>query len=301
MFRSSYLLVLAFLAINIFFLGSCIKDLAFDLESEKPKMVINCIFYPREKFKVRLTTSRNILDPNGQINRVSGATVVIRNADGEVLEFLSEVASSGLYTSDKLLAFPGQEYRLEVSHPDFEDKYYAKSSVPVIKETSTIDTSIIDLEGSKAMKVNVLIDDNDKRNEIYIFEVEIKDKAKLVPLLGMENDFLIYGDENQPKRLFLGDVSFNGGQRSVNFLTFEGFNDGSQSGKSEIRMLNASYELSEYYRSLEEYDVTKKALNPNAIPAVKIFSNIQKAGGDRTGNGLGIFAGTNVRSMLLEY
>lgn len=302
MFRHSYLLTFIVFVLLITLMNSCIKDLPFEGDLKEEKLVINCIFYPYQKFTVRLTTARNILNPNGEIRQVSGATVLLRDEDGKkVLEYLEEIGETGVYISNKQAAFPGMSYWLEVSHPDFEDTFEAFSGIPKISDVSTLDTNMVKIDGQKALEISAAIKDLEKLNETYIFEVELKDQERLASLISNDQEVITYGDGVEPTRLFLNDQSFNGGEKAVEFFTLEGFGDGTNTGITEIRMLNASPELREYYKSLEEYNAYARSLNQSAIPPVKIFSNISRNGGDKIGNGLGIFAGTNVTSMVIKY
>ncbi len=302
MFRRPTYLGLIYGFCCIILISSCTTDLEFNSSNYDKKLVINSIFYPYEPFKVRLTSSRNILDSNSKIEQVSKAQVLLLNKDGILLEMLTEVGTSGIYRSMEVVAFPGETYTIEVSKdgPDgFTDIYTATSNIPKISLATTLDTSIVSLaKCNKALKINVLIDDLKNVNEDYIFEVELKTKGTLAPLFDFDNDVMVYGDPKTPKRLYLNDTGFDGKLRSLEFLTCEGFSSDNSNGITEIKMFNASKDLYEYYKSLEEYELSKRTINPSSTLPLKVYSNIVRDG-DKIG--LGIFAGANKKSLILEY
>lgn len=286
----------------------CTKDLYLDTNNSGEKLVINGRFAANQSFRIALTSSRNILDPKSEIERISGAYVAIKNDDGKILEVLQEYNNLGLYvSSDSLKAFQGIKYHLEVTHPKWKGTIFtASSSAPQISNFSIIDTSHTVIEGNAALRVGVLVDDLQNLNDKYIFEVELKEKGVLAALRVDENiskEFDIFGDRDRPTRLFLGDDNFNGRQKSIDFFTTEGIprTDGSQTsggGITEIRMLNASSELYEYYKSLEEYQSAQKTIGSGNSAAVRVYSNIRRSGVE---NGLGIFAGYNLKSLTYRY
>ena len=283
------------------FLQSCTKDLPFDFSDSEKKLVINSIFYPYEHFTIRITSSRNILDPDSEIEQVSNLYVVLANEKGETLEVLKEVGSSGVYVSEDVVAFPGATYELTVKDESASNRltYKARSSIPIISEETRIDTSYVSTTNGTALKVDVLIDDAAEENEVYIFEVEIRDQGlvKLAELITYDESVESYSDQDYPRRLFLGDSDFAGQKRSLDFLTYEGLPREEQE-EAEIKMLNASPELDKYYRSLEEYKLSQQTINPGLNSPVKVFSNIERDG-DKLG--LGIFAGANKKTLKIKH
>lgn len=307
MLRSSDLHKLVLFIVLGLSVMACTKDLSFDSNSSQKKLVINGAFAANKNFEVALTTSRNILDPSSKIEQVSDAYVVIKNAEGKILEVLEEYNNQGLYvSSDSLKAFQGRSYHLEVTHPDWKGEVFtAVSSAPEISNSSFIDTSHTTIDDNPALKVGVLIDDLTNFDDRYIFEVELKEEGILANLKidnELEKEVQIYGDKDKPTRLFLNDESFNGDQKSLDFFTTQGIpgsdTSGSLSGITEIRMLNVSDELYEYYKSLEEYELAQKTIGGGSSSAVRLYSNIKKSGSN---NGLGIFAGYNVKSLSYSY
>jgi len=299
--------MLVFLFVCALSFTTCTKDLNFDFNKSEKKLIINGAFAANQNFRVALTTSRNILVKDSKIEQVSDAYVVIKNGQGKILEVLEEFNDLGLYiSSDSLKAFQGETYQLEVTHPYWKGVVFtATSSAPEISNLSIIDTTHTTIDEDPALKVGVLIDDLRNLDDRYVFEVELKEKGILAPLRidpELEHDVKIYGDKEEPTRLFLDDVSFNGSQKSLDFFTTQGIPNSeggtSTGGITEIRMLNVSDELYEYYKSLEEYQLAKKTIGSGNSSAVRVFSNIKRSGAN---NGLGIFAGYNVKSLTYSY
>lgn len=308
MFTYSKSFVQVLILLGCIFLIDCTKDLSLDSNNSGQKLIINGRFAANQNFRVKLTTSRNILDPLSEIERVSDAYVVIKNEEGKILEVLQEYNNLGLYvSSDSLKAFQGINYHLEVTHPRWKGTVFtASSSAPQVSNFSMIDTTHMVIDGKPGLKIGVLIDDLNNINDQYIFEVELKEKNVLAKLRidsKLSEDFDIYGDKDRPTRLFLDDVNFNGQQKAIDFFTTEGIPNSetpqsTTGGITEIRMLNASSELYKYYKSLEEYQLAQKAIGSGNSSAVRVYSNIRRSGVD---NGLGIFAGYNLKSLSFRY
>ncbi len=286
-------------------LNSCTKDLLIDFSKDEKKLVINSIFYPYENVTVRITSSRNILDPDSEIERVSDLYVVLANDKGEVLEVLTELGNFGVYKTVKFVPFPGEVYELTVIDESAPNRvrYTARSSIPVISEQTSIDTSVIETSSGLALNVNVLIHDQEDDDEVYIFEVGVQENGeeKLANLETTDDDVEFFSDEATAKRLYLGDDAFSGQRRSLDFRTYDGVpQDHGENEEvfTEIKMINASDELYEYYRSLEEYNLSQQIINPSTSAPVKVYSNIKREGGKL---GLGIFAGANKKTLTIRH
>jgi len=242
-----------------------------------------------------LKTTRNILDPTSENESVSDAYVAIKDAEGKLIEVLKESNSLGIYrSSSKLTPFPGRSYSLEVTHPRWEGEMYtATSSVPAFDGESLLDTNTILLADGPAMEVSALIDDSDDMGERYIFQIELPD-GELAPLSGFGKDVVVYGAKNEAKRLFVRDEAFNGEKKSLDFISKNSLIDNSSRPSAIIRMVNASSELYEYYKSLEEYSVAQASIGSINTSAVRIYSNIKESGKNK---GFGIFAGFNSKEI----
>lgn len=300
MFRVSNNILCVIFLTALMLLTGCIKDLSLDFSKSEKKLVINSIFYPYEPFKVRITTSKNILDNDAVIEQVEGATVSITNNEIDGSSEMLEEIGDGVYRSNELLAFPGHSYTLKVEHKGITDNVYlATSRIPEIGPLSEIDTSLISTTSGAALEVNATIDDIQDIDETYIFEVEIKQdgETQLASLDFSDQDVLVYGDKDSPKRLYLNDQAFDGVDKNLSFRTSEGFPDNALGRISEIKMMNSSTELYQYYKSLEEYERAQNTLNPSSGIPVKVFSNILTEDGDL---GLGIFAGAYKMSIILK-
>ncbi len=301
MFKAFYFFRYAMLAASLLLFAMCTKDLEGNFGGTERELIINSTFFEGQTFSVELTTSRNILDSSSEIETISNAYVAIKDEAGKVLEVLTEKNGLGIYTSsESLKAFAGSTYNLEVTHPRWRGtSFTATSSVPFLGSESVIDTNTILLSDGLALQIGIIIDDSELEGDTYIFEMELHEDGELAGFEGFGDDVVVYGDQNVPKRLFLGDDTFNGNKMSIDFRTQEGFAaDGSQlNTKAEIRMINASAELFEYYKSLEEYQVAQSSIGSVNTSAVSIYSNIKQSGVNK---GFGIFAGFNKESLVIK-
>ncbi|WP_235298387.1 DUF4249 family protein [Portibacter marinus] len=277
---------------------TCTKDFNFASNEIEPKLIINCTFNVNKRFNVKLKTSRNILDPNSKNESVSDAYVAIKDGEGKLIEVLTESNRLGIYkSSSKLTAFPGRRYSLEVTHPNWpETVFTATSSVPLLGNDSVLDTNTILLSDGPAMEISALIDDGMDMGEKYIFQIELPN-GELAPLSGYGSDVQVYGDRNVARRLFIQDENFNGQKKSLDFLSKKSLDEANGNQTSVIRMVNASPELYEYYKSLEEYNLAQSSIGSANTSAVRVYSNIKQSGINK---GFGIFAGYNSKYLEVK-
>lgn len=293
-FQTYIAIVLGFL---VYSFTSCTKNLDLHNGNTERQLIINCTFDVNSPFSVKLITSRNILDPDSKNEIVNDAYVAIKDGEGKLLEVLSERNDGGIYrSSQQLTAFPGKTYSLEVTHPRWKGTVFtATSTVPELGSGSDLDTNLVFLDDGPALEISAVIYDGNEMGDRYIFQVELE-KNQLAPLLSFGNELTVYGDQDLPKRLFIDDEKFNGQKKDLAFVTKNGVPGDISTGPATIKMVNASKELYEYYKSLEEYGVAQNSIGSVNTSAVRIYSNIKQSGVNK---GFGIFAGLNSKSLKI--
>lgn len=125
------------IALSVF--SSCQKEIAIDLNSAEPKIVIEAeISDQPASCKVKLSKTVNFSESN-IFPAVSGALVMISDNTGNS-ETLIE-ASSGIYTSSTLQGVPGRVYTLVVTDAEKEYRAVSTMSFPVNIDTLTVEKS----------------------------------------------------------------------------------------------------------------------------------------------------------------
>lgn len=118
---------------------SCQKEIAIDLNSAEPKIVIEAeVSDQPASCKVKLTRTVNFSQSNN-FPAVKGAIVIISDNTGNS-ETLAET-SPGIYTSSTLQGIPGRAYTLVVTDAGKEYRAMSTMSSPVSIDTLTVEKS----------------------------------------------------------------------------------------------------------------------------------------------------------------
>lgn len=294
------------LLITCSFLFSCQQDYFVDNVAFTPNLVANSLFTAGSSIDVYVHSSRNVLDNESSIQEIDNAKVVIRDADANPIATLSyDVA--GRYFSNNIELLAGEKYTLEVSSEGFES-ITATSIIPHQVEANLQNSNFVPGGISEDLNVDLQLRDNDVSDNYYVYEVgdsialklSKEEPFKILDLLDVEI-LLTSEDLNQEQiatnsllqsRVFLKDKTFANAEYNINFkaksnpaaagpvvLTSEEvFSD------QRMRVVTASENLYEYYKSIESYRI-KGAANSSISEPIAVYSNVS--------NGLGVFAGYN--------
>lgn len=294
------------LLITCSFLFSCQQDYFVDNVAFTPNLVANSLFTAGSSIDVYVHSSRNVLDNESSIQEIDNAKVVIKDADANPIATLSyDVA--GRYFSNNIELLAGEKYTLEVSSEGFES-ITATSIIPYQVEANLQNSNFVPGGISEDLNVDLQLRDNDASDNYYVYEVgdsialklSKEEPFKILDLLDVEI-LLTSEDLNQEQiatnsllqsRVFLKDKTFANAEYNINFkaksnpaaagpvvLTSEEvFSD------QRMRVVTASENLYEYYKSIESYRI-KGAANSSISEPIAVYSNVS--------NGLGVFAGYN--------
>lgn len=137
----------------VFFLFSCIKDVHINIQKEKPKLVVNCLFNPDSAWKIFVGKSMYINDTSNA-SVIKNANITL-SGNGRLIHLT--YLDSGYYVSD-LKPKAGVKYTIEVTSPGFHAVEAADSipDKPTISSFTfdTIPVIITDLEIPDQVKVN---------------------------------------------------------------------------------------------------------------------------------------------------
>jgi len=300
------------LVISCCFLFSCEQDYYVDNIAFTPRLVANSVFTEGSEIKVEVYSSRNVLDPESFVEEIEDAQVLLKDANGNLLSDL-EFIGDGTYASFSVDLKVGESYTLEVTREGFEPSI-ATSMIPLQVDANIQNRNFESTGTSGSLNVDMKLVDNDVEDNYYVYEVVDDERLDLIKkqpfneLIQQVKILLTSDDQNQDQiasnslfqsRVFLKDESFANGEYEISFkakgnpaaigpvvLTSEElFAD------QEMRIVTASKDMYEFYKSLETYRL-KGAANSSVTHPVAVYSN--------SSNGLGIFAGYNEAVLNLR-
>lgn len=292
------------------FLFSCQEDFYLDDIEFSPKLVVNSQFTKGSDIEVWVTSSRNVLDVNSQINKIGDAIVTLMDADGNLLSTLAHTGE-GRYSSSTVNLEVGKSYSLEVSSDGFET-VTASSTIPMQVQSRLQSSNFVEEETSSSLNVDINLKDNDVSDNYYVYQIlddvrlELLNEQPFINELEALDILLTSDDENQEQiatntllqsRIFLKDKSFANSEYNISFkaksnpsngpvvLTSDVFSD------QKLRVVTASKSMYEFYKSVEIQRLRGNA-NSSITQPIAVYSNVS--------NGLGIFAGYNDETIALQ-
>jgi len=295
---------------------SCQKEIELDFTDFESDLVVNGVFNPNEKWMLDISKSANVFDPNSYIEKIQDANVSVQNLEtGEITQLIHSLVEGekGLYTSS---SFPQEfvNYKLVVEKDGFTTAT-AVNKIPSEIDVDFIDTSLVEIEGERALQIDFTIRDNAGEENFYVWDLlysteedydnnnnsDISPTSSDATLESVDDNTEILNEENNfQSKLFLTDGNFNGSNYSTTFLTFdENIVDGSSPNvdvetenlKLQLRVLAVSKELYEYLKSVEA-SYRSQNINSSNINPVDIDFNVE--------GGLGIFGAYKMHLIDIE-
>lgn len=273
-------------------MSSCEEDFIIERRDFQPKLVVNAIFKPGENWKVHISSSRDILVKDSEIQDIENAEVTIKEKSTGRISILKHT-ENGNYTSNIYPPEKDKTYEIIVEAEGYT-KVTASSKAPKNANVVNIISDVVD---KNVTKINFEIKDNTNNYLIWNF------------ISSNINNPLDSSFTGNPKNLVTGIIKYNNISRYLGSLTDTENNiviqegtitgnvktDGNGSGvqnpdgpastietKKYLRMLTTSVDLYNYYKSVEKF-IASDNHNSSFSNAPQIYSNIK--------NGLGIFAG----------
>ncbi len=288
---------------------SCQKDIDLDFQNFESNLVVNGIFNSEDQWKVDVSSSANLLDVNSYIQKIDDAYVTIQDLNsGEVIELVHTIAPSnkGSYYSASV---PKEfvDYKLSVEKEGYKTAT-AINAIPSEIDVVFLDTSLVEVEGELALKVDFKINDNGDEENFYVWDLLYNKEEEqfqggggtitsgILPSdLGAtlesvdDNAEILNEESNVQSKLFISDHTFNGAEYNTTFLTYNdnivsSSNPGSPNQSADLelqlRVLAVSRDLYDYLKSLEA-SYRSQNINTSNINPVDIDFNVD--------GGLGIF------------
>lgn len=267
-------------------LFSCEKEIEFKGKSSDPMLVLNCINESDSTFKVELQRSRFFMEStNGNFAITTGAVVTLTNVTTGQVYTSSTPGPDGVYSMG-VASVPGNEYSIQVTHPDYET-ISGKTRIPIATPILSADTSSYIKEGMAHMKANVKWNDP-AGEDFYVMKMAVYDEDQdwdIFPELQLASFDLALdswsssdlGDENFTNALFFTDELFDGSQKTMEIRFPDLYL--SQQNHYKVILFRVNKETYKYLLSAEKASYGD---DPFSEPS-KVFTNIEK--------GFGIFGG----------
>ena len=284
---------------------SCEKIIEFDVETTKPKVVINASFETDKTWNLHLSSSLGIIDTSNFSN-IENATVIIFNDQNLIIETLQH-DSLGFYKGNTI-AQVGQKYSIEVSGINFNNAY-ATDSIPI--ETSIIEIDTNSYIENNNDRLNILVRFNDSllTDNYYKIAVRIgREKYEIIT----DTNGVTYIDSNYkekwvnlkpesnflektltPKELIFNDNTFNGQESAALFSIKNLIKKNKDDDKYHLEFMTIylygiSYGHYNYHKSMKIFE--ENSSNIFAQP-VQVYSNVA--------NGHGVFIGAHPNEFKL--
>ncbi|MDD2635341.1 MAG: DUF4249 domain-containing protein [Bacteroidales bacterium] len=290
---------------------ACEKVIEIDLEDAKIRIVANSIIEPDSIIRVNVTRSRHILD-NAAIIPLSDAIVKLYETDNYIGTL--SYTSSGNY---EMNYYPevGKEYRIEVSHNDFDD-VFSKTIIPPVVELNYIDTvKSFNENGYEIYNFYTNLTDPLGTNNYYYLSMKNRFKAEIYDQSIITYDTIYVGPDTTIVNIIYGGTYYEDIEESLYFssddLIFEGYHPGSNGqifsdeiidGKSYT--LKTSVQHWSFYADTNTVIIELYAINKELYQYLISYSKHNDASGDpfaepinvytNIENGIGIFGGSSV-------
>ncbi len=282
---------------------SCEKEIKFNGNIEPSKLVVNCIFENNRPITLKLSSSKSTMIGK-KADGVQNATVeLIDSETNNTIEKLTPTNELGLFTS-VLIPDLNIKYHLRVTHP----KYSTITAFGHCPDTvKNVTTSIInESKSNNNLKININFQDLFLEDENYylIYFESIKNDFEIyadrLPITtnnpNIENKDTFFGDSDDTNYdyILIRDTNFENNLVNINLdvlhTKYSPSKNSSDSEKIVLKIVNCSYSAYQYIKTFHKF--TESGNTPFTQP-VQVYTNID--------NGLGIFAGTSVKSIIIKF
>lgn len=265
------------------------KEIDISAVTLKSRLVVNALVNDQDKISISVSQSTTIQD-SVKPAPISNATVVITDGNGSKTNCVYNLLNDKYECN--IVAKSGEYFAVTVSAPGFAQAF-AELRIPgksSINKTVWKDSTGFDSSGYPLGRLSVKINDNGGeknyyRINLFYYKTGLGEWVVMKPALE-DAEFENQALKTEDGGIIFKDNTFNGKQRTVNFITQFGFS--SQSPKFMAVVENLSEPYYNYFKSLDDYKNNSGIFN-EPIP---VFSNIR--------NGLGIFAGSSIQRDTIQ-
>ncbi|UKN02258.1 DUF4249 domain-containing protein [Paracrocinitomix mangrovi] len=273
---------------------SCVKEIEFNTEDVKTKIVVNSLFSNDSIWSIQLSNSKSILDTS-KLKSIENAIVQVTEEQNNIITSFTHTGN-GVYTSTNFTPSASSTYKLEVNVPNY-NAITSRSDCPLPVEIIGIDSATTNFGNKPSLSVELSFNDSNETKNYYIVDVignikkynqETGDTVSYFerlqlscsdPNIELVNSFETEGFGNVFNYILLSDTNFSSDiyKLKFNIINWSDLKDVDFQGY--IRLISASEDYFLYKKSFAIYQEVQG--NPFATP-VQVYSNIE--------NGLGIFA-----------
>ncbi|MFN4915575.1 MAG: DUF4249 domain-containing protein [Sphingomonadales bacterium] len=275
-----------FIIVTMTVLGLLACETKLDLSevSGRTRLVVNALVNDQDKIEIQV--SKTIpLGSTGAVEFVKNAVVVVRDESGNSAGFSYNVGTDK-YENPVFRAVAGKYYSVSVKASGF-DEVFAEMVMPdkASKNPSTWkDSTDQDSSGFPTGTLSLILNDKGSEDNYYRISLFYYDDITatwntLQPVTkdaAIENEAIVSDNGSW----VFSDRSFNGQQKSVDFITPFGYALGTPKYLVVTESLNDPY--FKYFKSIENYKAGAGVFGE----ATPVYSNIR--------NGVGIWAGSSI-------
>jgi len=167
-----YKLALAIL-IPLFF-SSCEEEMKLDLKTAESQIVIDAAISEKMPCTVILSLSQSFYN-NDSYERITGATIILTDEDGNSETLYEEHFDAGSYTSTQIIGITGMRYNLKVIIDG--ETYEANATIPTKVELLDIHLYEIKAGDKSWYSPSVEFDDPEDEQNYYYFIMTVNDKV----------------------------------------------------------------------------------------------------------------------------
>ena len=272
--------------VGLFLLWSCQTEMEVEWPEHEPSLVINAVFNPDSLFTVDVSANKAVFSVEEGYLAVENARVSLYGAGQHLFDLPH--TGNGIYKADQKPEAL-QHYELRVSAPGFPEAS-AVSYVPAKAHIYNVKVErgpALYEGGDPSINASFTLDDDAEQENFYYLQLYTPARSQngiayLRPLLvkilsPIEHEF------SMDSRLFFSDKLFNG-QALPLVLNFEN----NPNATTYVQVAHITKEYYHYVRTLKKHfygdDIN---LNPKPVT-----NNIL--------NGMGLFAGCNVTTLMIK-
>lgn len=189
--KNTYIILLIVL---LFGVTSCEKVIDVDLDTAKPRLVIDAALQWKKGTDgatqtIKLSTTTGYFDQN--IPKVSGATVFVTNSSNVVFDFIEMMPNSGAYVCVNFVPVIGETYTLTVVQDGIT--YTASEKLQPVPVIDKIEQRADGGFGGENIEVKFFYTDNGLTDDYYLFRAQLSSYE--IPSYSVSRDEFYQGNQ----------------------------------------------------------------------------------------------------------
>ena len=286
-------------------LSNCTKEVPFNGDETAASLVVDAVVENDSVFELKLERSVFFLDKVDNRKITSDAVLTLFDLTNDLQYVVTSPEDDNRYVFPTTVK-PETDYKLEISHPDFETVESTIRTVKTVPILSCDTSTFIDEPWwHRELKTSLSWQDPADEENFYMVVVrqtqEVQEEHEMaVQNLAFTTDdldmiqpevFEIFEDQYVTYQTALfNDLSFNGGVKTFDFQITHPFHFGNPDNfrerKVEVRLISVSKDFFKYWLDVKTFENLEEFSEP-----LQIHTNIQ--------NGFGIFGslGYSIFSM----